>query len=81
MGLDHAQVQHDIRQRQPRAQNETPGSLTEPVFAGLLKDWHLLGCIRIAAPEGTPVYAGTSSGAAVRERCPNGTGWPAGRSR
>ena len=54
------------------------GTLSEPVFAGLLKDWHLLGCIRIAAPEGTPVYAGTFSGAAVRDRCPNGTGWPAG---
>ena len=64
-------------------------SLAERVFAGLFTDWTLLtlGCVHIAAPKGTPVYAGTLSevvgaisGAAV-DRCPNGTGWPAGRSR
>ena len=56
------------------------GSLTEPVFTGLLKDWSLLGCVRIAAPEGE--VTGRISGAASRVRCPNGTGWPAaGNSR
>ena len=49
----------------------TYGSATlpaEPVFAGLLKDWHLLSYVRI-------------TGAAQRDRCPNGTGWPARSSR
>jgi hypothetical protein len=54
-------------------------TLAEPVFAGLLKDWHTLSC----APGGMSVNAASLSdvlgqirGAAVRDRCPNGTGWP-----
>ena len=63
-------------------------SLAEPVFAGLLKDWSMLGCVRITKPGGTPVNAaslsdvlGRLSGAATRGRCPSGTGWPAGGVR
>ena len=66
------------------------GTLAEPVFASLFTDWSLLtlGCVHVAAPRGTPVYAGTLgqvvsriSGAAVRGTCPRGTGWPIGGSR
>ena len=69
--------------------SRTEGSGTPPagrVFAGLFANWQLmtLGCVHIAAPKGTPVYAGTLSevvvavaGAATRDRCPRGTGWPA----
>jgi hypothetical protein len=65
-------------------------SLAERVFAGLFTNWQLttFGGLHIAAPKGAPVYAGTLSdvivavaGAATRDRCPNGTGWPAGTSR
>ena len=65
-------------------------SLAERAFAGLFTNWQLLtlGCIHIAAPKGSPIYVGTLSevvgaisGAAVRDRCPNGTGWPAGTFR
>ena len=52
-------------------------------------DLHMLGCVYVAVPEGTPVFAGESiseiiggiSGAAVRDRGHSGTGWPAGYSR
>jgi hypothetical protein len=67
------------------------GTLAERVFAGMFPHWDLmaLGCLHLAVPRGTPVIAGDSlsavvgtiSGAAVRDRCPNGTGWPAGASR
>ena len=65
-------------------------SLAERAFAGLFTNWTLLtlGCIHVAAPKGSPVYAGTLSevvgaisGAAVRERGHSGTGWPAGTTR
>ena len=65
-------------------------SLAERVFAGLFTNWQLttLGCLHIAAPKDTPVYAGTLSevvvavaGAATRDHCPRGTGWPAGGVR
>ena len=71
----------------------TEGSATPlaaKAFAGLYANWTLLtlGCLHIAAPKGTPVYAGTLSevvgaisGAAVRDRWPSGTGWPAGSIR
>jgi len=66
---------------------KTPGTLAERVFAGLFPGWtlHALAGGCIAVPRGTPVITGESlgtvvgqiSGAAVRDRCPNGTGWPA----
>ena len=65
-------------------------SLADRVFAGLFANWQLLtrGCIHVATPKGTPVYAGTLSevvtavaGAATREPCPRGTGWPPGGAR
>ncbi len=65
------------------------GSLAERTFTGLFTSWQMLtlGCVHVAAPKGTPVYAGTLSevvgaisGAAVRGCYPNGTGWPAGTS-
>ena len=52
-------------------------TLTEPVFVRLLKDWQLLGCIRTP---GLSDVISQASGAAVRDRCPSGTGWPAGAS-
>jgi hypothetical protein len=63
----------------------TGGTLAERVFAGLYADWQLttFGCLHVVAPKGSPVFAGSLSevvgqisGAAVRDRCPNGTGWP-----
>ena len=70
----------------PRA-GDSATSLAERAFAGLFTDWSLLtlGCVHVAAPRGTPVYAGTLSqvvsaisGAASRGHCPRGTGRPAG---
>lgn len=68
-----------VRQETPAGPHET---LAEPVFAGLLKDWHTLGCARTTGE--TPVNAaslsevlGQLSGAADRGHCPRGTGWPA----
>ena len=69
VGLDPAQVQHDRNQPEHPAQNETA---REPVFIGLLKDWTVLGCIRITAPSLSDVI----SGAADWGYCPRGTGWP-----
>ena len=73
------------------ASRAVSGTLAERVFAGLFKNWnlHILGCVHVAVPRGTPVIAGDSlsavvgtiSGAAVRDRCPNGTGWPAASIR
>ena len=66
------------------------GTLAERVFAGMFPHWDLLalGCLHLAVPRGTPVITGDSlsavvgtiTGAAVRDRCPNGTGWPLGAS-
>ena len=66
------------------------GSLAERVFASLFREWqlHTLGCVHVAARKGDPVFIGGTlsevvgqiSGAAVRDRCPNGTGWPSSGS-
>lgn len=62
------------------------GTLAERAFAAMFPHWDLTtyGRLHLAVPRGTPVIAGDSlsavigtiSGAAVRDRCPNGTGWP-----
>ena len=65
-------------------------SLADRVFDGLFTNWQLMtrGCIHVATPKGTPVYAGSLSevvsavaGAATRGLCPRGTGWPPGGTR
>ena len=74
----------------PKTPAGPDGTLAERVFTGLFANWQLLtlDCIHIATPKGAPVYAGTLSevvgavaGAATRNRCPRGTGWPARASR
>lgn len=72
------------------AHEDRPGSraggLAESTFASLFADWRLItfGRLHLAVPQGTPVVTGDSlsevvgriSGAAARDRCPRGTGWP-----
>lgn len=67
------------------------GTLAERTFAALFPRWDLLtlGRIHVAVPRGTAIITGGSlsevvggiSGAAVQDRCPRGTGWPAGGLR
>ena len=67
-----------------QADPRTYGSATlpaEPVFAGLLKDWPLQGCVRIVNASPLSGAAGRITGAAVWDRRPSGTGWPVGASR
>ena len=82
LGLDLAGAPEGT---QPASRAER-GTLAERVFAAMVPHWDLLalGCLHHAVPRGTPVIAGDSlgavvgtiRGAAVRDRCPNGTGWP-----
>jgi hypothetical protein len=78
MGLDLA---HEKNHPGGRA-----GGLAESAFASLFAGWRLItfGCLHLAVPAGTPLVTGATlsevvggiRGAAVRDRCPNGTGWP-----
>ena len=62
------------------------GGLAESTFASLFADWRLItfGRLHLAVPRGTPFVTGAGlsevvgaiRGAAVRDRCPRGTGWP-----
>jgi len=61
-------------------------TLAARAFASLFRDWDLatFECLHVATPRGTPLIAGENlsevvgavRGAAVRDRCLNGTGWP-----
>ena len=67
------------------------GALAERVSASLFRDWQLrtFGCVHVAARKGDPVFIGDSladvvvaiAGAATRDRCVRGTGWPPGSTR
>ena len=66
-------------------------SLAGRVFSSLFREWqlHTRGCIHVAARKGDPVFIGGTlsevvgaiAGAATRDRCPRGTGWPPGGAR
>jgi murein DD-endopeptidase MepM/ murein hydrolase activator NlpD len=71
--LDLAHAPEDDR-------GESPGRepIAEHALSGLFGGrWRLYTGVVIIAPRSAPVF----TGAAVRDRCPNGTGWPAGTFR
>jgi hypothetical protein len=81
--LDHARASQETR--------DDGGALAGRVFASLFRDWrlHTFGCVHVAARKGDPVFIGDSladvvvaiAGAATRDRCVRGTGWPPGGTR
>lgn len=84
MPLTHPDPVRAKLKTDPRT-GDSDTSLADRVYAGLFTNWQLLtrDCIHIATPKGTPVHTGTLAevvwavaGAATRELCPNGTGWP-----
>ncbi len=87
--MQHVPEPDSVRPEPARGQRgeSRAGTLEARVFRGLYPglDLHSASGVHVAVPKGTPVFAGATltavvwqiSGAAVRERCPNGTGWPA----